>query len=150
MSKSSLLCKSAHCSAVYNLFFPTLLRSFLKLKSPKLVTWVSVQQSTFPPLHNNSGAGQRYGLLELYSDWVLGADQGVPLNLLLQQLFQQTFPGVPANCLCWSIELDGPIFKPRFACSILSPACAGLTVVCNGRFFIWHIPSQNRALMPRW
>ena len=68
------------------------------------------------------------------------------------RVFEWTFPGITATWLCWTLNLDkiNISFKSRAVWSTLPSACAGLTVVCNGRFFIWHIPSQNRALMPRW
>ena len=55
-------------------------------------------------------------------------------------------------CFCWTLNLDkiNIPFQSRAVWSTLPSACAGFTVVCNGRFFTWHIPSQNRALMPRW
>ena len=66
-------------------------------------------------------------------------------KLLLQQLFEKTFPGTPATCLCWTLNLGETkilfFFKSRAVWSLLPPAC-------NGRSFIWYTPFRNIALMP--
>ena len=48
-------------------------------------------------------------------------------NLVLQQLFEKTFPGTPATCLCWTLNLGETkilffFFKSRAVWSLLPAA----------------------------
>ena len=69
-------------------------------------------------------------------------------NLLLQQLFEKTFPGTPATCLCWTLNLGETKILFQIQGCLEPAACCLLPPACNGRSFIWHTPFQNIALMP--
>ena len=108
----------------------------------------SEQWSTFSPLHNNSGAGQRNWLLELDSDWVWRADQDVPLQIASAAALWKDFSRYP--CHLPLLDLESRWDQNSFSNPGLSGACCLLPPACNGRSFIWHTPFQNIALMPCW
>ena len=139
---------------LFFIFFSWIIvRSFWKLNSPKLVTSVPL----WAEKHIFSLAKQFRSMAE---KWIAGAWQWLSFRSRPRSSSQFAsaaalwldFSRYHCPCFCWTLNLDkiNIPFQSRAVWSTLLSACAGFTVVCNGRFFIWHIPSQNRALMPRW